>query len=65
MSPLPIEDPAGVEARQRAVGLPPVAESVRRQRAGVAATQEAPPRDWQERQRRFEEWARVTGWRHV
>jgi hypothetical protein len=64
MSPLPIEDPGGVEGRRRAVHLPPLAETVARQRAGVAATHETPPRDWHERERRFEEWARVTGWRH-
>ncbi|HEY7370005.1 MAG TPA: DUF6624 domain-containing protein [Thermoanaerobaculia bacterium] len=65
MSPLPIEDVGGVEARRRAVGLPPLPETVRRQRAGIAATREEPPRDWHERQRRFEQWARATGWREI
>ncbi|HEY7864045.1 MAG TPA: DUF6624 domain-containing protein [Thermoanaerobaculia bacterium] len=65
MSPLPIEDVPGVEARRRAVGLPPLGETVRRQRASVAATREEPPLDWDARQRRFEQWARATGWREM
>jgi hypothetical protein len=63
MSPLPLEDPDGVDARRRAIGLGPLAEEVRARRAAVAQTKERPPRDWGERQREMEAWCRGVGWR--
>lgn len=63
LSPLPVEDPAGVDERRAEVGLPPLAEDVRRKRAGVAQGSETPPRDWARRQREMEAWARSVGWR--
>ncbi len=63
LSPLPIEDRAGVDERRRSVGLGPLAEDVRRRREDMARHQEKPPHDWAERQRQFEDWARRAGWR--
>ena len=63
MSPEPIEDRAAVDDRRRAVGLDPLEAQTRRMRAGVALGKERPPRDWAERRRRMDEWARSVGWR--
>lgn len=63
MSPREIEDPDGVDARRRAVGLPPLADTVREIRESVAREGEAPPRDLAERRREIEEWERAVGWR--
>ncbi len=51
-----VEDPAGVDERRRAVGLPPM-EWVRSPHG------ETPPADWQARQVEMAEWARRCGWR--
>jgi hypothetical protein len=56
LAPWTVEDEAGVDERRRAVGLPPLAE-------GTAGDGEKPPQDWQERHRKFVEWARSVGWR--
>ncbi|HZA98424.1 MAG TPA: DUF6624 domain-containing protein [Gemmatimonadales bacterium] len=63
MSPLPIEDPAGVDARRRSIGLGPLAQEVVARRAAVSQTKEQPPRDWSERQREMAAWCREVGWR--
>ena len=63
MSPLPLEDPDGVDARRRAIGLAPLVEEVRARRAALSMTKERPPRDWAERQRGMEAWCRAVGWR--
>jgi hypothetical protein len=63
MSPLPLEDADGVDARRRVIGLGPLAEEIRARRAAVAQTRERPPRDWAERQREMEAWCRTVGWR--
>jgi hypothetical protein len=63
LGPWTIEDEANVDERRREVGLPPLAENTRRIRGGLARDGETPPRDWAERQRRAEEWARSVGWR--
>ena len=63
MSPLPLEDPAGVDDRRRAIGLSPLDQEVAARRAAVAQTKERPPRDWAERQREMETWCRTVGWR--
>jgi len=63
MSPCEIEDIENVDERRRSVGLPPLAESVRRHREGVAQSNERPPADWQTRQKEMEAWARSVGWR--
>jgi hypothetical protein len=63
ISPLPVEDPAGVDERRKAVGLLPLEEDTRRKREGIARSGEGPPRDWAKRQRDMEAWARSVGWR--
>ncbi|MGI9104872.1 MAG: DUF6624 domain-containing protein [Pyrinomonadaceae bacterium] len=63
MSPCAIEDREQVDERRRSVGLPPLAESVRRQRAGAAESNERAPRDWHARQLEMKAWARSVGWR--
>jgi len=63
MSPLPIEDEAGVEERRRAVGLEPLAGLVPRVRADVAASPEHRPGDPAARRAETEAWARSVGWR--
>jgi hypothetical protein len=62
LSPLPVEDEAGVDERRRSVGLGPLAEDVRRKREDVARSVEKPPDDWAERQRQMQAWARSVGW---
>jgi hypothetical protein len=63
MSPLPIEEPAGVDERRRAIGLPRLGESTRRVREGARAVGERPPPDVAQRRRESETWARMVGWR--
>jgi hypothetical protein len=63
MSPCEIEDAEHVDARRRAAGLPPLAESVRRQREAARETDERPPGDWNARRKQMDEWARAVGWR--
>lgn len=60
---LPVDDPARVEERRRALGLPPLAEETARRRAAAAAEGEGPPRDPAARRRAMEEWRRRVGWR--
>lgn len=62
LSPLPIEDRPGVDARRRSVGLRPIAEEIRRQRAAAGST-ERPPGDWEARRQEREAWLREVGWR--
>jgi len=61
--PWRIADEAGVDERRREVGLPPLAEQTRRTPEDAARGGERPPFDRAERQRQFEAWARVVGWR--
>jgi hypothetical protein len=63
LSPLPIEDPDGLEARRRAVGLGPLAEAIRERRRETAESGERPPGDWPARQFEMEHWLREMGWR--
>jgi len=58
-NPLPIADPAGVDARRTAVGLPPLAETTARHRAEA----EAPPVDLARHREGGEAFAREVGWR--
>lgn len=62
MSPLPIDDAADVDARRAAVGLPPLAEDIRRMRQQMAECGEPPPADWEVRQAEIREWRRSAGW---
>jgi hypothetical protein len=63
LSPLPLEDPAGVDARRRMVGLGPLAHDLRRRRKAIARRPERPSADWAARQREMAEWLRQVGWR--
>ena len=73
LSPLPLEDPVGVDARRRAIGLGPLDQDLRRRRAATARERgrgrgrgtraERPPADWAARQREMETWLRQVGWR--
>lgn len=63
LCPLPIEDPAGLEERRRAVGLRPLAEEIQAQRQAIQLSPEPSPSDWAARQREMEEWFREVGWR--
>ncbi len=62
LSPLPIEDEAGVDARRREVGLGPLASEVERRRERARREGDRPPRDWHARQREIEDWRRSVGW---
>lgn len=57
LSPLPIEDPEGVEERRRAVGLEPLAERL------AKAERVPPPKDREAYDRGYEAWLRQVGWR--
>jgi hypothetical protein len=57
LRPLPLEDPAGVDARRAAVGLGPLSPGA------APADGEPPPADPEARRRAFEAWARAAGWR--
>lgn len=62
MSPWPIEDAANVEARRRAVGLPPLAETIPRVRARAEGEGARPPASYAARQAEIEDWAARVGW---
>jgi hypothetical protein len=65
ITPLPIEDAPGVDARRRSVGLGPLAETTRHLRDQAARADERPPLDLAARRRAIEQWACATGWRTV
>lgn len=60
MSPRPISDPAAVDERRAAVGLPPLAEAIDRHRA--KAESEPKPTNYTERQQSMKAWAKSVGW---
>jgi hypothetical protein len=63
MSPLPLADPGGVDARRREVGLCPLSDAIRLQRVAAANGLERPPADWSARQLGMDAWCRKVGWR--
>ena len=63
LSPLPLEDPAGVDARRRTIGLGALAHDLRRRRKAIPRGLERPPADWAARRRDMAEWLRQVGWR--
>jgi len=63
LSPLPIEDPAGLDERRQALGLRPLEEEIQARRRAAAQSGEGPPSDWETRQREMEAWLREVGWR--
>lgn len=62
MNPKPIEDPHGVDARRRAVGLDPLTERIQAVRAAVARERERPPADRAARCEEIAAWEREVGW---
>jgi hypothetical protein len=62
MSPLAIDDEAHVDARRAAAGLPPLAETIARQRSDAAHSGEHAPEDRARHAREFEAWRRKAGW---
>ncbi|HEY7611897.1 MAG TPA: DUF6624 domain-containing protein [Gemmatimonadales bacterium] len=63
LSPLPVDDPDGVDERRRSVGLPSLAQTAREHRAAAEAGGERPPADWRAYRGRMEQWLREVGWR--
>jgi hypothetical protein len=63
LSPLPIEEPASLDERRKAVGLRPLEEEIAAQREAAAQGNERPPADWGARQREMQAWLRQVGWR--
>ena len=63
MSPLPVDDPDGLDQRRQALGLKPLAEDIAERRQAAAQGHERLPADWAERERQVEAWLRAVGWR--
>ena len=63
LSPLPIDDPAGVDERRKALGLRPLEEEIAARRDAAVRGGERPPADWEARQRELGAWLRDVGWR--
>jgi uncharacterized protein DUF6624 len=59
LSPWPIEDPEGVDARRSAVGLPPLADRIAQARKSA---QGSVPPDYARRQAEMLAWSRLVGW---
>jgi len=62
MSPWTIDDPAEVDRRRAALGMPPLAQQLARVRAEAVRYGEHAPADWGARQREIADWARSVGW---
>ncbi|MDQ3208545.1 MAG: hypothetical protein M3Q37_08035 [Gemmatimonadota bacterium] len=63
LNPLPIEDPAGLDGRRKAVGLRPMQDEIQNQRDTAAEAGEHAPADWEGRRREMDMWLREVGWR--
>ena len=63
LSPGPLEDAAAVDRRREEVGLPPLADALRRAQAEALRDGDGAPADPERRRRHREEWARRVGWR--
>ena len=59
LSPWPIEDPEGVDARRTAVGLPPLADRIAQARKSA---QGSVPPDYARRQAEMRAWSKLVGW---
>ena len=59
LSPWPIEEPEGVDARREAVGLPPLADRIAQARRNA---QGSVPPDHARRQAEMLAWSRSVGW---
>ncbi len=58
----PVEDPAGLDARRAALGLPLLADALAAAKACARQAGERPPTDHAEREREAERWAKRVGW---
>ena len=58
----PVEDPAGLDARRAAVGLPPLAHALAAARSRARLTGEGPPGDFTAREQEADLWAKRVGW---
>ncbi len=63
LSPAPIHDPEGVDARRASLGLPPLGETIAAMRARAAAEGETAPQDLAARKAAFAAFLARTGWR--
>ena len=63
LSPLPIEDPAGIAERRKEVGLRTLDEEIERLRSAAAREGERPPADPAALRRERDAWLREAGWR--
>ena len=60
--PREIEDPAGVEERRKAVGLPPLVEKMREMSELSARSDVRPPDGFAQRRREIDRWEISVGW---
>jgi hypothetical protein len=63
LGPGPLENAPAVDQLRRGVGLPPLAEAIRRVEAETLREGPGPPADLGQWRRQQEEWARRVGWR--
>lgn len=63
LSPRPIKNPEGVNARRASVGLGTIEDKIAEIRAHANAEGQTAPADKAQRQKDAEEWARKVGWR--
>ena len=63
LSPLPLEDPDGVDERRTALGMRPLAEEMEARRRAAERDGEQPPADWEARRRDRDAFLRQVGWR--
>lgn len=62
LSPLTIDDPAAVDARRKALGLPSLAAQTAHIRAQAAAEGQRPPTDRVAKQQQYDAWRKAVGW---
>ena len=62
LSPHPLQDPKRVDHYRESVGLGTLAEKTQEMRLRAAAEGDEKPRDFDERQKEKEAWARSVGW---
>lgn len=63
LNPLPIENPAGVDARRAQAELTPLADGITQRRKEAADAGEVAPANAARRNADFEAWAKAIGWR--
>jgi hypothetical protein len=63
MNPWPIEDLERVDERRRRAGLNSIAERTREIREQAAREGDAPPKNREDYERKYQSWLRETGWR--